>query len=114
MGMFGGPGENDQTIDESVRVLAKVPFSLFEYGLGIRILPHTDLFETARAEGRVVTAEELLFPKFYLSSEIDPAKTDKHLQGFQRRYRYRLVRMLPVGLRLGLANSLSRIIRGRS
>ncbi len=114
MGMFGGPGENDQTIEASLRVLAKVPFSFFEYGVGIRILPNTDLFEKARAEGKGANAEELLFPKFYISDEIDPVKTDKRLKSFQRRYRYRVARMIPVGMRVGLANSLGRLIRGRS
>ena len=69
--ILGGPGETRDTIEESIRFCQGLKVSAIFYFTGVRILPNTGMEEWAR-EKRVVTSdEELLFPKFYLSPEME-------------------------------------------
>ena len=77
--------------------------SLFMYGIGIRIYPDTGLFETALREGLVAGREELLFPTFYVSKELDVAWAKRFIDRRARTYGLRKAGMLPVMASLALS-----------
>jgi radical SAM superfamily enzyme YgiQ (UPF0313 family) len=72
--MFGGPGETESTVKETLRFaksfLRKKDIAFF--GAGIRIYPGTELERIARKEGILsVPARDMLRPVFYVSPGID-------------------------------------------
>jgi radical SAM superfamily enzyme YgiQ (UPF0313 family) len=103
--LFGGPGENEATLAESLRRIPKIPYAVPAAELGIRIAPNTEVFEIARQEGVVGNEKDLLFPKFYVSKELDCGWAEKAVRRTLGRFRYRGIRMLPVGFK----SSLSRL-----
>ena len=58
------------------------------------------------------TSKQALQCDLQYKGELHLTKTDKRHQVFQRRYGYRLIRMLLVGLHMGLANLKSRFVQG--
>ncbi|MEW6349405.1 MAG: radical SAM protein [Thermodesulfobacteriota bacterium] len=76
--LIGGPGETNETLQESIDFALKYlrrrrhpPFSLANYYLGIRLYPGTSLWETARAEGFVDGQANPLDQLWYLSEGLD-------------------------------------------
>lgn len=106
MAMFGGPGETDATFDEALQTLRRLPYAFMNTCFGIRILPRTPLFETARREGVVDSASDLFFPRYYLSPELDVPRARARLKGALAARFPRVLRMLPVGLRLALVQNI--------
>jgi hypothetical protein len=51
------------------------------------------------AEGVIREPRELLFPKFYLSKELDPSRARSHITQATKRYERRQLRLLPFRLR---------------
>jgi radical SAM superfamily enzyme YgiQ (UPF0313 family) len=94
--LFGGPGETRATVKESVVFLPKIKYSLFLYGIGIRILPDTEMYEIARREGVVANRSELLFPKYYISKDLDQVWAKRFIDKSVQKYAYRNLGMFPV------------------
>lgn len=65
--LFGGPGEDEQTIEESFRLMDELAPTAVIAMLGIRIYPGTELERLARAEGVIAEDANLIFPHFYIS-----------------------------------------------
>lgn len=63
--LFGGPGENDRTIAESVALMDELAPDAVIVMVGIRIYAGTDLYEVALREGVVSAGQSLLEPVFY-------------------------------------------------
>jgi radical SAM superfamily enzyme YgiQ (UPF0313 family) len=63
--LFGGPGENDGTIAESVALMDELAPEAVIVMVGIRIYAGTGLHETALREGVVARGQRLLEPVFY-------------------------------------------------
>ncbi len=103
--LFGGPGENASTIKESMDMLRRIPYARFTYAIGVRLLPGTALYETAKGEGRVKEPSELFSPTFYVSKDLDVAWADKYIKKRLLRYSYRNLKMLPVIARCALART---------
>ncbi len=101
--LFGGPGEDASTLRESLDALRHVPYAGFTYTMGIRLLPGTPLFETAKREGLVEDASGLFRPKFYMSKDLDVAWAERQIRRTMLRYSYRRLKMLPVAARCALA-----------
>jgi len=101
--LFGGPGEDESTVRESLDALRDVRYAKFTYTMGIRLLPGTRLFETARREGLVEDASELFRPRFYISKGLDVPRAERLIRRTMLRYSYRGLRMLPVAARCALA-----------
>ncbi len=101
--LFGGPGEDASTVKETVDALRDVPYARFTYTMGIRLLPGTGLYETARKEGLVNGPSELFTPKFYFSKDLDARWAESYLKKRLPRYSYRRLRMLPFYARCALA-----------
>ncbi len=105
--LVGGPGENKTTLRKSIAAMKKIPFSFLTPALGIRILPGTAVFETAKSEGVIAGVEELFWPTFYVSAQLDRARAEGMLKRAVKRYSYRYAKMIPVGLRGLLARYLN-------
>jgi radical SAM superfamily enzyme YgiQ (UPF0313 family) len=70
--ILGGYGETEQSLDETFENSKKIPRSVYFPYIGMRIYPHTELFNIAIAEGRIKSADELMEPLFYVSYDIKP------------------------------------------
>jgi radical SAM superfamily enzyme YgiQ (UPF0313 family) len=104
--LFGGPGETDATFDEAIQTIGRLPYSFLTTCFGVRILPRAPLFDIARRDGIVSSASELFSPRYYLSPELDLARARARLKGALFANFPRVMRMLPIGLRLALARNL--------
>ncbi len=68
--LLGGPGENEQTIQQTLLGIDQLDSGVFFFFCGIRIYPHTALYETALQEGQIHPSQNLLEPVFYRSPQI--------------------------------------------
>jgi len=68
--LLGGPGEDGNSIDETLFNIGKLTRSVFFFFTAIRIYPHTDLYDMAVAEGQISKNMPLLEPCFYDSRKI--------------------------------------------
>lgn len=68
--MPGGPGENDETLDETLCGVERLKKSVFFFFCGIRIYPHTAIYDIALAEGQITADQDLLTPVFYRSGTL--------------------------------------------
>ena len=92
--IFGGPGETEQTLQESLAFLHKIKPTLTILNAGLRILPRTDLYQVALAEGLVRDRAELLFSKYYFAKTISRDVLYRQIDAYNRRYGYRNARMV--------------------
>jgi len=65
--LIGGPGEDRQTVEESVEFLSPRSPMMVDWCVGIRLMPHTALREIAVREGVISADDPLMEPRFYLS-----------------------------------------------
>lgn len=68
--MFGAPGENRETVLESLNNLERLDPAVLMAFTGIRILPNTGIHARAVTEGMIDEDYDLLEPTYYCSSEI--------------------------------------------
>ena len=68
--LLGGPGETKETARESLIFTDSLELDAVRLTVGIRIYPYTPLAQTAREEGVIKPDDDLLFPKFYIVSEL--------------------------------------------
>ncbi|MGO9013744.1 MAG: B12-binding domain-containing radical SAM protein [Dissulfurispiraceae bacterium] len=68
--LFGGPGETQETVMQSIEFVDKLSPDIVTLKAGIRIYPGTQLEAIAREEGIIENGEDLLHPVFYLSPAI--------------------------------------------
>ena len=69
--LFGGPGEDRESIDETLDFLRGKKPMMVSFALGIRILPNTALAEMAVEQGLIPADDPLMEPKFYLSPGVE-------------------------------------------
>jgi radical SAM superfamily enzyme YgiQ (UPF0313 family) len=68
--LIGGPGEDRETVEETIEFLEqRTPF-LVDFCVGIRLMPDTELADIAVTEGVITADDPLLEPKFYISPAI--------------------------------------------
>lgn len=68
--LLGGPGETKETVEESLMFADSLHFDELKVTAGLRIYPGTALHSIAIAEGVVDPEDDLLQPKFYLTSRL--------------------------------------------
>ena len=68
--LLGGPGENRDSIEETLNNIEKLNRSVFFFFPAMRIYPHTDLYDMAVGEGQISVSQNLLEPCFYASDNI--------------------------------------------
>jgi hypothetical protein len=72
--MIGAPGECKETVRETARFIATLPTTDLVYvTFGVRVLPSTTLQRTLITSGDLSADDDLLWPSFYHSSQIDPS-----------------------------------------
>lgn len=65
--LFGGPGENEKTIDESFGLMDQLDPTAVIAMLGIRIYPGTELEQISLSQGILQKETNLIYPHFYIS-----------------------------------------------
>lgn len=78
--MLGGPGENEETLQETLNGADQLARAVFFFFCGIRIYPHTVLYETAVREGQVGASQNLIEPVFYRSRFISDVEIVKRVE----------------------------------
>ena len=78
--MFGGPGETERTIKEGIANLERLREAVVFGFSGIRVLPGTQLYETALQEGIVSHNQDMLKPVFYFAPGLDFDSVDSILR----------------------------------
>jgi radical SAM superfamily enzyme YgiQ (UPF0313 family) len=69
--LFGGPGESEETIRETLDALDEMGVSDVLVGVGLRICPGTRIERIARDEGRIDDRTDLVRPVFYVSMDAE-------------------------------------------
>ena len=64
--LLGGPGENKDTVEESLEFIDTLNLNTLRITLGIRIYPYTKLTNIALEEGVIAEDDDLLSPRFYM------------------------------------------------
>lgn len=65
--LIGGPGEDRATVDENIDFVRHRNPLFVDFCVGIRIMPHTALFDIAVEEGVIAPDDPLMEPQFYIS-----------------------------------------------
>ena len=65
--LFGGPGEDEETIEESFHLMDQLDPTAVIAMLGIRIYPGTELERIALSQGVIHQDSNLIYPHFYIS-----------------------------------------------
>ena len=68
--ILGGPGENRDTLDETLSNVDKLHRSVLFFFGGMRIYPHTPLYKLALSERQVAPKDKMLTPVYYQSKGI--------------------------------------------
>lgn len=78
--LLGGPGENGETLEETMEGAEKLDQAVFFFFCGVRIYPGTEIFDVALREGQITPDSSLLEPTFYQSPEIGSTEIYRRLQ----------------------------------
>jgi radical SAM superfamily enzyme YgiQ (UPF0313 family) len=78
--LLGGPGENEETLQETLKGVDQLDKAVFFFFCGIRIYPHTALYDTAVREGQISASQNLLEPVFYRSPFISDIEILKRVE----------------------------------
>jgi radical SAM superfamily enzyme YgiQ (UPF0313 family) len=65
--IFGGPGETEQTVTETIELMDELAPTAVIALTGIRVLPGTGMVEIALRDGQIDADDNLLHPKFYIA-----------------------------------------------
>ena len=68
--LLGGPGEDRQTVEETVAFLEQRTAFMVDFCVGLRLMPGTELADIAVQEGVISTDDPLMEPRFYISRDI--------------------------------------------
>ena len=63
--LLGGPGETGQTLDETLSNIEELDKTVLFFFCGMRIYPHTALYDIAVREGQIERSRNILEPVFY-------------------------------------------------
>ena len=63
--LLGGPGENVKSLNETLSNIDKLDKTVLFFFCGLRIYPHTALYDIAISEGQISRTENILEPVFY-------------------------------------------------
>ncbi len=78
--LLGGPGENPQTLRETLTRVGSLEKSALFFFCGMRIYPDTALYDIAVKEGQIAEGRSILEPVFYRSPFIDSDEIIRQVQ----------------------------------
>ena len=90
--MFGGPGEDEETLQQGLKNIEKFEKSVVFAFVGIRILPGTAIFDRAVQDDLIKTDQSLLRPIFYFSPHVSRERIEEQLK---QSFSHRLDRIYP-------------------
>jgi radical SAM superfamily enzyme YgiQ (UPF0313 family) len=82
--LLGGPGETPDTLDKTFFNAVKLQKAVLFFFCGIRIYPHTELYNIAIKEGKISRSWDLLEPVFYRANSIDIDEIVRRVQNQAR------------------------------
>jgi radical SAM superfamily enzyme YgiQ (UPF0313 family) len=68
--LFGGPGEDEETIEESFHLMDQLDATAVIAMLGIRIYPATEMERISLSQGVISQEANLIYPHFYISPKL--------------------------------------------
>jgi radical SAM superfamily enzyme YgiQ (UPF0313 family) len=74
--IFGGPGETEQTVTETLALMDELRPTAVIALTGIRVLPGTEMVDIAVRDGQIDPDDNLLYPKFYISAGLEDHLVD--------------------------------------
>lgn len=77
--MPGGPGEDEGTLEETLTGVEQLEKTVLFFFCGVRIYPHTALYDIALREGQISPGQDLLEPVFYRSGNLSSNIIEKKL-----------------------------------
>jgi radical SAM superfamily enzyme YgiQ (UPF0313 family) len=69
--LLGGPGESPATISETLTNIEQLAKTVLFFFIGIRVYPHTALYDIALAEGKITPDTDMLTPIYYQADAVD-------------------------------------------
>jgi radical SAM superfamily enzyme YgiQ (UPF0313 family) len=75
--IFGGPGETEQTVLETIALMDELRPTAVIALTGIRVLPGTGMVDIALRDGQIDPDDNLLYPKFYISAGLEDRLVDR-------------------------------------
>jgi radical SAM superfamily enzyme YgiQ (UPF0313 family) len=85
--LLGGPGETAETLENTLKHVEQLRKTVFFFFCGIRIYPHTGLYDRALADGQIDAQQDLLAPVYY---HTDTISSDDIVTTVQTRSRNRI------------------------
>ena len=104
--LFGGPGEDETTIEESFQLMDQLDPTAVIAMLGIRIYPGTEMEKISLSQGVIQQDSNLIYPHFYIS----PALGGRLKEMIQERALARKRWIVP-GLEINVTQTLIEQIR---
>jgi radical SAM superfamily enzyme YgiQ (UPF0313 family) len=77
--IFGGPGETEATVAEGLNNISKLENCVVFGSIGVRVFPHTSMYDLAFKEGVINREDDLIEPIFYFSEHIDRDKMHRQI-----------------------------------
>jgi len=96
--MLGGPGENGETLAETLSNADRLEKTVFFIFCGVRIYPHTALYDMALEEKQITAGTNLIDPVFYWSPGLNRAEVLALMQARAARYPNWIVGAGPPGM----------------
>ena len=72
--LLGGPGENADTLKETLSNIDKLDKTVLFFFCGLRIYPYTALYDIALSEGQISKDDNMLKPVFYQNRSLSSAE----------------------------------------
>jgi len=104
--VFGGPGEDENTIEESFQLMDQLDPTAVIAMLGIRIYPGTEMERIARSHGVIDQDSNLIFPHFYISPTLG-----RRLENIVREKALERNKWIVPGLEINITQNLMEQIR---
>jgi radical SAM superfamily enzyme YgiQ (UPF0313 family) len=104
--LFGGPGEDEETIEESSRLMDRLDPTAIIAMLGIRIYPGTEMERISLSQGVIDQNSDLIHPHFYISPMLGG-----RLEEIVREKALQRNRWIVPGLEINITQSLMEGIR---
>jgi radical SAM superfamily enzyme YgiQ (UPF0313 family) len=104
--LLGGPGEDEETIEESFQLMDQVDPTAVIAMLGVRIYPGTELEKISVSQGVIRPDSKLIYPYFYVSPKLGERLSEMILEKALARKRW----IVP-GLEINITKNLIEQIR---
>jgi radical SAM superfamily enzyme YgiQ (UPF0313 family) len=104
--LFGGPGEDEKTVEESFQLMDQLDPSAVIAMLGIRIYPGTEMERISLSQGIIHQDSNLIYPHFYISPDLGGRLTEMIQEKALSRNRW----IVP-GLEINISKNLIEQIR---